>query len=457
MQTEFEHTRQEESVRQQHRDQLAAAELDRQRFVRNIVIAGAVIFALLLLLVERQRRRAASARRRAEVSEKFKQQFLANMSHEIRTPMNAIMGMTGILKRNERLPEQEKYLGAISQSSENLLVILNDILDLSKLEAGKIDLESVPFDSRQVIGNVRDVIRFKAEEKGIAVEVNIDEDIPPMLLGDPTRLNQIVLNLAGNAVKFTERGSVAIRVHGSVDPMGRPDMTALIIEVIDTGIGIPEDRLDKIFEEFTQAYSDTTRKYGGTGLGLTISKRLTELQGGSITVKSQRDKGSTFTVTIPYALADGSGAEPSYGRDPGSGAGMTTRSNELRDLRILLAEDNDFNVMVAQDELADAIPGVQVDVAANGRIAVEMVQAKDYDVILMDVQMPEMNGYDATKAIRALGGDKSRVPILAMTANVMKDELERCMAAGMDGHIPKPFKREELTGALHLVLEAQPR
>ncbi len=428
------------------------AKFEKQRLVMIGTIALAALLVLLVFVVARNNRlkqrtnRALDlARQRAEASEKFKQQFLANMSHEIRTPMNAIMGMSGILKRNEHTPEQEKYLNAISQSSENLLVILNDILDLSKLEAGKIDLEQMPFDPRQAINNVRDIIRFKAEEKGIALNVEVDDNVPALLNGDPTRLNQIVLNLAGNAVKFTERGSVTIRT--AVKDL-HPDRCMLAIDVIDTGIGIPADRLEKVFEEFTQAYSDTTRKYGGTGLGLTISKRLAEMQGGSISVKSEQGKGSTFTVTIPYVIDKG---------------GMIVRDHvgaedlpPLRDLRILLAEDNDFNAMVAQDELADAIPGVHVDVAANGRIAVEMASANDYDVILMDVQMPEMNGYDATRAIRALakygpeisGPHKAHVPIVAMTANVMKEEVERCTEAGMDGFIPKPFTREQLMSAL---------
>ena len=383
----------------------------------------------------------SQAKDRAERSELVKQQFLANMSHEIRTPMNAIMGMTGILKRNEHLPEQEKYLNAVSQSSENLLVILNDILDLSKLEAGRTELEQVAFDPRQVIGNVRDILRYKAEEKALALTVDIAEDMPRTLVGDPTRLNQIVLNLAGNAIKFTERGSVTLRV--------RWVNGELRIDVIDTGIGIPQDRLHNIFEEFTQAYSDTARKYGGTGLGLTISKRLAEMQGGNITVKSEQGKGSTFTVTIPCAVVTGTHATPA--QVPGA------EEKELRNVRILLAEDNEFNAMVAQDELADAIPGVRVDVAVNGRIAVEMVQANAYDVILMDVQMPEMNGYDATKAIRALAGDKSRIPIIAMTANVMKEEVERCKEAGMNGYVPKPFKREELMNAIGISLNQAPR
>ncbi len=426
------------------------------------VLAGVLLIGVVLLFIrwrthrltrERDQLEAkvrlrtvelSAAKERAEHSEQVKQRFLANMSHEIRTPMNAIMGMSGILKRNEHPPEQDKYLNAISQSSENLLVILNDILDLSKLEAGRIELEKVPFDPRQVVSNVRDILRFKAEEKGLSLDVKITDDVPVMLLGDPTRLNQIVLNLAGNAIKFTEHGGVSIRCTCSVDPLGRPEMITLVTDVIDTGIGIPADRLEKVFEEFTQAYSDTTRKYGGTGLGLSISKRLAEMQGGNLTMQSDQGTGSTFTVTIPYVVAANDPAIPAHSQDDSS--------VELRDLRILLAEDNDFNAMVAQDELADAIPGAHVDVAVNGKIAVKMVQAREYDLILMDVQMPEMNGYDATKAIRALGGDKSRTPILAMTANVMRDEVERCTEAGMVGFVPKPFTREELMEAIKKAL-----
>ncbi|MBP7408348.1 MAG: response regulator [Flavobacteriales bacterium] len=389
---------------------------------------------------------------RAERSEKVKEQFLANMSHEIRTPMNAIMGMTGILRRNEHLPSQQKFLDAITQSSENLLVILNDILDLDQLEAGKVELESVAFSPRKVLTNVLDILRFKAEEKGLELRATIADEVPEQVMGDPTRLHQVLLNLAGNGIKFTERGGVKIEL---VVQQREQEKVVLRARVIDTGIGIVADKLDGIFEEFTQAYSDTTRKYGGTGLGLTISKRYVELQGGTITVESAKDKGSVFTVTVPYgALAEA--GRPLSGNEGAMSADPDSSRIVLRGLRILLVEDNEFNVMVAQDELADAIPDVQVDHAANGRIAVEKVGANQYDVVLMDLQMPEMDGYEAARAIRSLSGNMSRVPIIALSANVLKSEVDKCMEAGMDGFVPKPFERKDLLEKLTQALSKNP-
>jgi len=385
---------------------------------------------------------------RAERSEKVKEQFLANMSHEIRTPMNAIMGMTGILRRNNHLPAQQKYLDAITQSSENLLVILNDILDLDQLEAGNVELERVAFSPRKVVTNVVDILRFKAEEKGLELTANIAPDLPEQVMGDPTRLHQVLLNLAGNGIKFTERGGVKIDLAVELRDNER---VVLCAKVIDTGIGIVADKLEGIFEEFTQAYSDTTRKYGGTGLGLTISKRYIELQGGTITVESEKGHGSIFTVTVPYGAVALPATQPATDRHeaPRSDIGPTI---DLKDLRILLVEDNEFNVIVAQDELMDAIPGVRIDHAANGRIAVEMVEADTYDLVLMDLQMPEMDGFEATQTIRTLSSDKSRVPIIALSANVLKSEVDKCMAAGMDGFVPKPFTREGLLEQLRIAL-----
>ncbi|HOY28264.1 MAG TPA: ATP-binding protein [Flavobacteriales bacterium] len=402
--------------------------------------------------LSRKKDEADAQRKRAEQSEQVKQQFLANMSHEIRTPMNAIMGMSTSLKRNDHLPAQETYLDAIAQSSENLLVIVNDILDLSKIEAGKLELEKVPMDPREVLRTVVDVLRHRTEEKGLTIHTDVAADVPAHVIGDPTRLHQVLMNLVGNAIKFTERGSV--RVALGVQE-GLSEAVMLRFTVTDTGIGIAPEHLALVFDEFAQGDSEHTRKYGGTGLGLSISKRLVYMQGGTITAQSEVGKGSAFTVVIPYGIT--AQETRTTAQAPESVYGPEI-SGPRRALRILLAEDNKFNIVVAQDELNDAYPGVRIDVAVNGQLAVEMVQANNYDLILMDVQMPVMDGYDATRAIRALlgpensGPNKSRIPILAMTANVMKAEVDKCMEAGMDGFIPKPFRREELVEAIGKVV-----
>jgi CheY-like chemotaxis protein len=253
------------------------------------------------------------------------------------------------------------------------------------------------------------------------------------------------MNLVGNAIKFTEQGS--IRIHMDVQER-LSDAIMLRCTVTDTGIGIAPDRSAHVFDEFTQAESDHTRRFGGTGLGLTICKRLVDMQGGTIGVTSEVGKGSSFTFTIPYASATNEvgTVQPDNQQLP--------TDNDLRDLRILLAEDNKLNVLVAKEELADAIPGVVVEVALNGQVALEMLQTNHYDLVLMDVQMPVMDGYEAARAIRALSSMKSRIPILAMTANVMQAEVQQCMDAGMDGFVPKPFKQEELVEAMRQVLPA---
>jgi signal transduction histidine kinase len=392
--------------------------------------------------LNQQKEHAEQLRIRAEHSEQIKQQFLANMSHEIRTPMNAIMGMGNELHRKAHLPEQVHVIDAITSSSKNLLVIVNDILDLSKIEAGSMRLEKVPMDPRAVLHNVMEVLRYRAEESGLILEVDIAPDVPALVLGDPTRLNQILLNLVGNATKFTESGRVSVSVHVKEQ---LKDATMLQFSITDTGIGIAPERLPYVFDEFTQAETDHTRIYGGTGLGLTICKRLVEMQGGTISATSALGQGSSFSFIIPYALTSPLAEEIVYGRE-------ISRPNDLHDLRILLAEDNKMNVMVAKQELKYAIPGARIDVAANGKLAVEMVGLNDYDLVLMDVRMPVMDGFTATRAIRALGGDKSRIPIVAMTANVLGQGSE-CTAAGMNAYVPKPIQSEVLVARLREVLQ----
>jgi signal transduction histidine kinase/ligand-binding sensor domain-containing protein/ActR/RegA family two-component response regulator len=391
----------------------------------------------------------SKAKERAEHSERVKQQFLANMSHEIRTPMNAIVGMSTVLRRNEHLPAQQEHLDAIATSSESLLGIVNEILDLSKIEAGKLELEKVRMEPRGVIDGVMEVMRYRAEEKGLKLDATVSDDVPVAVMGDATRLQQVLMNLVGNAIKFTERGSIRI----ALDVQEQlHDAVMLRCAVTDTGIGIVPERLARVFDEFTQAESDHTRRFGGTGLGLTICKRLVEMQGGTISATSAPGKGSSFAFTLPYALAPSNVTSGTAEGQPTTNA-RTPSHHDLRDLHILLVEDNKLNVLVAQEELADAIPGVRVEVAVNGQVALDMLRSNDYDLILMDVQMPVMDGYEATRAIRSLPNGKSRMPILAMTANVMKAEVQQCIDVGMDGFVPKPFKQEELMAAIRKALE----
>ena len=370
---------------------------------------------------------------KAQASEKAKHQFLANMSHEIRTPMNAIKGMTYILIRRNPNDDQKEYLDGIKQSSDSLLFIINDILDISKIEAGKVELEQEPFSVNELVKNVHTIMQFKAEEKGL----ELLKDIPSGNLnvnGDATRLRQILINLIGNAIKFTENGLVTTSVKS--EQVG--EKLNLHFCVSDTGIGIEQSNIDKIFESFEQAYSDTSRKFGGTGLGLSISKKLVELHNGKIWVESEKGKGSQFHFIIPYASAE-SGAEVKPTEDFSNNIADT-----IKGIRILLVEDNAFNVVVAQEELEDAIEGVQVEVAENGLIAVEKLKSSAFDVILMDIQMPVMNGFEATKVIRALDSEKAQIPIIAMTANVLKEEVDLCYQAGMNDFIGKPFDTNEL-------------
>jgi signal transduction histidine kinase/ActR/RegA family two-component response regulator len=369
---------------------------------------------------------------KAQASERAKHQFLANMSHEIRTPMNAIKGMTDILIRRNPKDDQIEYLNSIKQSSDSLLDIINDILDISKIEAGKIELNQEPFSVNDLVDNVYTIMQFKAEEKGLELK----KDIPTerlSVVGDANRLRQILINLISNAIKFTEKGLVTTTVKANkVD-----DKLQLHFTVSDTGIGIDDDHLEKIFKSFEQAYSDTSRKFGGTGLGLSISKKLVELQHGKIWVESEKGKSSQFHFTIPYEIAETITQET-------NAEFSENIAGALKGINILLVEDNQFNVVVAQEELEDAIEGVNVEVAENGAIAVEKLKTFTFDIILMDVQMPIMNGYEATKAIRAFDDEKAKTPIIAMTANVLKDEVDLCYQAGMNDFIGKPFDINEL-------------
>lgn len=389
------------------------------------------------------------ARKEKEVAQKtaqLKHQFMANMSHEIRTPMNAIVGITRLLIEKDPRPDQLKYLEAIRKSSDNLLVIINDILDLSKIEAGKIRIEQIEFSFRELMHSMYEIMAIKAEEKNLKFHLTIKPDIPDRMIGDPSRLNQILINLVGNAIKFTEKGHVKIIT--TLMGVQERNKIRLSFDIVDTGIGISEEYVETIFESFTQAGTDTARKYGGTGLGLTISKQLTELMSGKISVTSRLGEGTTFRVEVPLEIAEMQHIQEAK---PEVTEEIRTR---LEKSRILLVEDNEFNLLVAEDTLKSALPAVQVDVAENGEQAIRKLREKDYDIILMDIQMPIMNGVEATHYIRnTLPEQKRHTKIIAMTANVLQEDVQRYLQAGMNAYISKPFQTEELLLKMNMVLE----
>ena len=396
--------------------------------------------------LQRQKEEADSQRLRAEQSERAEQQFLANMSHEIRTPMNAVMGLTNILLHKKPRKDQLKYLHHIRDASETLLAILNDILDISKIQAGKLELERTDLPIARILEQVRSLLLFKVEDRNLALTVHCDPHIPETLAGDPVRLKQVMLNLASNAVRFTEKGYVAVKAL----LLDRNENSCRIrFEVEDSGIGMSDEQLKFVFESFRQATNSTTRKYGGTGLGLSISRELVHQMGGTLKVTSSLGEGSRFWFDILLDIETGGSAEA-----PQSTA---DRRQSLRGLRILLAEDNKLNQIVATEMLGLLLPETTVIVAGNGKEAVDLATEQTFDVILMDVTMPEMGGLEATELIRKLPAPRNQVPIVAFTAAVTTKEVQRCLQHGMNGCIPKPFKEDELINALHSALHPEQR
>ncbi|NEX59626.1 PAS domain-containing hybrid sensor histidine kinase/response regulator [Noviherbaspirillum galbum] len=378
------------------------------------------------------------AKQEAEAAARTKSQFLANMSHEIRTPMNTVIGMAELALRLDPKGKLRDYLGKIQESGQHLLAIIDDILDFSKIEAGRLDLEEIPFDLRTAVAEVAALFRDKALEKGLRFAVDVADDVPAVVTGDALRLKQVLINLVGNAIKFTPRGHVLLRVRMADETSAGKVMVHF--EVEDSGIGMDEIQAGKLFNPFQQGDSSTTRNYGGSGLGLAISKRLAEQMGGSVGVSSVLDQGSRFWFTVALGtLAGGEHARLAFPR--GARPPLAVNARPLQDLVILVAEDNVFNQEVARDFLESA--GARVTIAGNGMEAIDLLDAGAYDCVLMDVQMPLMDGIEAAQRIRRMPQWQS-LPIIAMTANVSKEDVETCLRAGMTDFVSKPFVADNL-------------
>ena len=400
-----------------------------------------VLAELTAVIAEEAKRKAESATRTAEEAMKAKQHFLSNMSHEIRTPMNAIIGFTKVVLKTELSAKQREYLRAIKLSGDAMIVLINDILDLAKVDSGKLVFEQVPFKMEASITTMLQLFEFKMQEKNLSLIKEYDSKIPEVLLGDPMRLHQILLNLVSNAVKFTDHGEIGISV--STESKDEEKVTVLFA-VKDTGIGIPRDKTSEIFENFQQASNGTSRKYGGTGLGLAIVKKLVEAQGGKVSVESAIGKGSTFSFTLDFLKTNETAQFVEEAIEP---------ETEVKDIRVLVVEDIPLNQLLMTTLLDDF--GFASDVAPNGKIAIEKLQKNEYDIILMDLQMPEMNGFEATDFIRKKL--KLTIPIMALTADVTTVDLKKCKAVGMNDYLAKPMDEKLLYSKILGLIKKAPK
>ncbi|MEM1127644.1 MAG: ATP-binding protein [Bacteroidota bacterium] len=438
-------------------DRERQARKEAERFLeeksRALYLANEELTALTAELEDRVRKRTQEleqARDEAVQASHAKTEFLATMSHEIRTPLNAVIGMTDLLLSvTQPTEEQTEYLDAIAFSAQSLLGIINDILDVSKIDAGRIKFEQTAFSVRKLVRGLEGMLTLRAQERDLDLRINLAHAVPDHVVGDPTRLRQVLTNLMGNALKFTDEGHVGLEVSLQ---SARGDTCWVEFRVEDTGIGIPEDKLGEVFESFEQVSSSTTRLYGGTGLGLTIVKELVERQGGTVSLESVVGVGSAFTVSLPFRVP--SPEEEAAAREDQADTSFTPAVDDpeiLRGVSVLVVEDNALNRMVAQGMLERW--GAQVQFACDGAEGIEQAHQQAFDLILMDIRMPRVDGIEATRQIRAGDGPCAHTPILALTASALIERRDEVLEAGMNDFLTKPFIPEELLAVLCRLLQ----